>query len=97
MAYNLDTVLPLVKQRLDRLPSDTKLDQYLEARIKGADEEFSRDGIHLQADSAADALLLVDMVCWQYQNRDKPAAMPEHLRLRRKERWLHERMLSHDS
>lgn len=97
MAYDLNTVLPLVKHRLDRLPGDTKRDEYLTLRIKGADEEFTRDGINLVASSTADALLLADTVAWQYQNRDKPGNMPEHLRLRRKERWLHERMLRDDS
>lgn len=97
MAYNIATVLPIVKARLNRLSGDTQLDEYLTLRIQAADEEFGRDGISLLADSMADALLLADMVCWQYQNRDKPGNMPEHLRLRRKERWLHERMMRDDS
>lgn len=32
-----------------------------------------------------------DVTVWQHQNRDKPGAMPEWLRLRRRERWLSQR------
>lgn len=98
MAHNIDVVLPIVKARLNRLSlTIPQLDQYLTLRIQGADEEFARDGIHLLADSTADALLLADMTVWQYENRDKGDPMPANLRLRRKERWLHERRISDDS
>jgi hypothetical protein len=40
-------------------------------------------------DSQADDLMLcADYVVWQYQNRDTGGAMPDWLRLRRRERWL---------
>ena len=36
-------------------------------------------------------MLCVDYVVWQYQNRDAAGAMPDWLRLRRRERWLQQR------
>jgi len=88
MAYKDDTVLKLVKARLNRAPGDTLLDEYLTARIEAADAELTNNGITLDEDSAEDAMLLVDTVVWQYLNRDNMAGMPEWLRLRRRERFL---------
>ena len=89
MAINTSQALALVKTRLNRLQSDTTLDNYLTARIDGAAAELEAIGIHL-ADTADDLLLLVDYTVWQYQNRDTPGSMPEWLRLRRRERWIRE-------
>lgn len=86
---NTVTALGMVKARLNRVPGDTSLDDYFEARINGAVAELARIGIEL-TDSADDMMLLVDYTVWQYQNRDKPGGMPEWLRLRRRERWLAE-------
>ena len=88
MAHNADTTLGLVKARLNRLTGDTALDSYLSSRIDAADAELSRSGITLKADSVEDQIFLVDFVVWQYQNRDQSGAMPDWLRLRRRERWL---------
>lgn len=89
MAINTALALALVKTRLNRLQSDTTLDPYLTARIDGAAAELEAIGIHL-TDSADDLILLVDFTVWQYQNRDTPGAMPDWLRLRRRERWIRE-------
>lgn len=89
MAINTAQALALVKTRLNRLQSDTTLDDYLTARINGAAAELEGNGIHL-TDSADDLLLLVDYAVWSYQNRDTPGSMPEWLRLRRRERWIRE-------
>lgn len=89
MAIDTAQALTLVKTRLNRLQSDTTLDEYLTARIDGAAAELEAIGIHL-ADTADDLLLLVDYTVWQYQNRDAPGSMPEWLRLRRRERWIRE-------
>lgn len=91
MAYMEATVLEIVKARLNRLASDTSLDEYLKTRIKAADAELERIGIKLVADNVADEVLLSDYVAWRYQNRDKDTGMPEWLRLARRERWLKER------
>jgi len=88
--YNESTVLGIVKARLNRLASDTSLDEYLKKRIEAADAELIGNGINL-LDDARDSVLLADMVVWQYGNRDKPDGMPEWLRLARRERWLRER------
>lgn len=80
-------ILDLVKVRLGR--QDAALDGYLTARINAAIEELAKDGIHIQ-DNARDIMFVVDLVCWQYSNRDKPSAMPEWLRLARRERYLQE-------
>lgn len=86
MAVNQEIALSLVKARLNRL--DANLDVYLTQRVAAAVEELTRIGIQLN-DSADDLMLVVDYTVWQYQNRDTPGAMPEWLRLRRRERWIH--------
>lgn len=87
MAVNTETALTLVKTRLNRLPGDTSLDEYLTARINAAIGEIEATGIAL-TDSVADLMLVVDYTVWAYGNRDKPGGMPEWLRLRRRERWV---------
>lgn len=92
MAYTESTVLGIVKARLNRLASDTSLDDYLKQRIAAADKDLAGNGINLVADDVRDSVLLADMVVWQHNNRDKAEAMPEWLRLARRERWLRERV-----
>lgn len=84
-AVNESTALGMVKVRLNRL--DTSLDAYLAARITAAVEQLEGIGITL-TDSTDDLMLVTDLAVWQYQNRDSPGAMPDWLRLRRRERWL---------
>ena len=87
MAVNTETALALVKARLNRTAADTSLDDYFTQRIAGAAAELEGIGISL-TDDADDLMLLVDYTVWQYQNRDSAGAMPDWLRLRRRERWL---------
>ena len=89
MAVNTETALSLVKSRLNRLAADTSLDAYFTQRIAAAAAELEGTGISL-TDSADDLMLLVDYAVWQYQSRDSAGAMPDWLRLRRRERWLRE-------
>jgi len=89
--YNESTVLGIVKARLNRLASDTSLDAYLKQRIEAADESLAKKGIRLKLESISDTVFLADFVEWEYKNRDKSGAMPEWLRLARRERWLGER------
>lgn len=89
MAINAATALSLIKARLNRLESDTTLDEYLTARLSAACAELEKTGITLD-DGADDLMLAVDYTVWQYQNRDKPGNMPDWLRLRRRERWAQE-------
>ena len=77
----------LVKTRLNRLNVDARTDEYIQARVEAAVEELKGNGITL-TDSSDDMMLLVDYTVWAYQNRDKPGAMPEWLRLKRRERFL---------
>lgn len=86
-ALDTSAALSLVKTRLNRLQSDITLDDYLTTRIVAAAEELESTGITL-TNSSSDLLLVVDMTVWAYQNRDKPGAMPDWLRLRRRERWV---------
>ena len=81
----------LVKQRLNRLPEDTSLDDYLTARVAAAAGELEALGIRLVMGDLPDILLVVDTAVWQYQCRDKETGMPDWLRLRRRERYLRER------
>lgn len=89
-AFDRDSALSMVKARLNRLPGDTSLDGYLSARIDAAAAALENAGIMI-ADTPEDLMLVVDMAVWDYQNRDKPGTMPEWLRLKRRERWLHQR------
>lgn len=91
MEYGTETVLGLVKSRLNRLKSDTGLDEYLLTMIEAAKGELARTGITLRAESADDTMLLVDLAVWRYQNRDSANAMPPWLAQMRRERWLTER------
>ena len=88
--YDLSQVLALVKQRLDRLPGDTRLDGYLSSRIRGAAEELEKAGIRLDG-GLADTMLLTDYTVWQYQNRDNPNAQPLWLRDAIRKRWVQQR------
>jgi hypothetical protein len=88
MAFDATQVLPHVKARLNRLAGDTTLDNYLTSRIQAAEAELKRTGIVLDDSQADDLMLCADYVVWQYQNRDTGGAMPDWLRLRRRERWL---------
>lgn len=96
MACDATAVLGIVKARLNRLPSDASLDDYLTQRIRAADEEQARKGIRLEPDSTRDMVFLADLVVWEYQNRDKPGAMPEWLRLAIRERFLHQRQVDEE-
>ena len=91
MEYGEETVLGLIKRRLNRLQSDTSLDEYLKTLIEAAKGELTRNGITLRAESADDAMLLVNLAVWRYQNRDSANAMPPWLAQQRRERWLTER------
>ena len=88
MAYDTTTTMALVKARLNRLATDTTLDVYLTSRINAAVAEMMRIGIRLDDNQADDVMFCVDYVVWQYQNRDAGGAIPDWLRLRRRERWL---------
>ncbi len=85
----LTTALGWMKTRLNRLQGDTSLDTYFTARLQAAEQELNRIGVRL-TDTVEDTVFLADFAVWQYQNRDQPGAMPDWLRLRRRERWLNE-------
>lgn len=91
------TVLSLVKSRLNRLQSDTSMDDYLLVLIDAAEEELKRTGITIREESADDAFLLTNLTVWRYQNRDSAGAMPPWLAQYRRERWLAERAVHEDA
>lgn len=91
------TVLSLVKSRLNRLQSDTSMDDYLLVLIDAAEEELKRTGITIREGSADDASLLTNLAVWRYQNRDSAGAMPPWLAQYRRERWLAERAVHEDA
>lgn len=90
MCFDVTVALEMVKTRLNRLPEDTSLDEYLTMRLQAVLEEYKAMGVRMDPTSTYDTMLLVDETVWQYQNRDTGAGMPEWLRLRRRERWLHQ-------
>lgn len=91
------TVLSLVKSRLNRLQSDTSMDEYLLVLIDAAEEELKRTGITIREGSADDTFLLTNLAVWRYQNRDSAGAMPPWLAQYRRERWLAERAVHEDA
>lgn len=95
-AIDTNTALLMVKTRLNRMPNDTTLDEYLTARINAAVQALEATGIIL-TDSTADLLLVVDYTVWEYGNRDRERGMPDWLRLRRRERWLQQRRPDNES
>lgn len=95
MAINVETVVALVKQRKDMMPGISQRDDYITERVKAVISEMAGKGIHL-VDDPADVMLAVDMTAWQYKNRDQSGAMPEWLRLARRERWLNDRKINED-
>lgn len=95
MAINVETVVALVKQRKDMMTGISQRDDYITARVNAVISEMAGKGIHL-VDDPADVMLAVDMTVWQYNNRDQSGAMPEWLRLARRERWLNDRKINED-
>lgn len=80
-------ILEIIKARLDRL--DTLKDDFILALIQAERKKYDKTGIHLK-NTIDDIMLLVDSVVWRYGSRDKQEAMPEWLRIARRERWLSE-------
>lgn len=83
----ISKILEIVKARLNR--NDTALDAYLTERIGAVIGELADTGIYLR-NTSRDIVFAADMVCWQYSSREKREAMPDWLRLARRERWLAE-------
>lgn len=96
MALDTATALTLVKARLNRLAGDTSLDDYFTARITGAAQELAGVGVTVDTTDPAQLMFLVDYTVWQYQCRDESGAMPEWLRLRRRELWLNQNVQAGD-
>ncbi len=102
MEYSFDTILLLVKDRLDRTPRNTLRDAPLRHRIEGAIAHLERLGIRFDRDEngeiltipADDMMLVVDLTVWMWQNRDKGEDEPKWLRRRLSERWMSERRVS---
>lgn len=80
--------LPLMKARLNRLPSDSSMDALFSAVLEAAEAGLIKESGALVEDSPDDLMLLVDTAVWDYQSRDKATGMPEWLRYKRKQRFL---------
>ena len=99
MEYSFDTLLMLVKDRLDRTPGNTLRDLPLMHRIQGAIALLERKGIRFERDEsgeiarmdADDMMLIVDLTAWMVSNRDKGEDEPKWLRRQLNERWMNER------
>lgn len=89
------TALSLFKARINRIASDTTLDEYFTQRIMAAEGILNGYGIRL-TDGSDDLMLLVDLSVDQYQNRDRDGAMPKWLRLKIMERWLRQHKLDQE-
>ena len=80
--------LPHMKSRLNRLQTDVTLDEEFLKRLDAAQSELLTKGLHLIESDADDQLLVVDLACYRYLNRDQPGGVPDWLRLRIRERWF---------
>lgn len=87
-AIDTAMALSMVKTRLNRLQTDTSLDEYLRLRILAAISEAENIGIDLDTCGPDGLMYLIDYTVWSYQNRDESGGMPDWLRLRRRELWL---------
>ena len=96
MSADYGLALTMVKQRLNRAPGDTVLDEYLAHRIEAAAGNLADMGVIIRAGDTQDTMLLVDLAVWQYQNRDQAGAQPLWLRARIRDRWVHERRAADD-
>lgn len=100
MAYSKETLLALVKDRLDYMPGFTARDARLQERIDGVIRELRRKGIRVIPEGESeiaeidDVMLVVDMAVWQHNNRDKAESDPPWLRQRLRDRWFSERRVS---
>ena len=101
MQNTKETALALLKERLDRLGTDTSRDKLWNARIDDAIAYLNRIGVKIMpdkdgglTDSMDDLMLIVDLAVWRHQNRDKGEDDPNWLRRRLGERWLAERTVS---
>lgn len=80
--------LPLVKSRMNRLPSDTSLDNFLGQIIASAERDLQKQTGTLDEADADDLMLLVDYSEWRYKNRDQSGGMPDWLRYRIRCRFI---------
>ena len=85
---DMNAALLLMKSRLNRLSTDTSLEDTFVYRLQGAQEELNQMFRADLTDSTADLMLLVDYTVWSYQNRDQSGAMPVWLRVKLRERFL---------
>lgn len=87
MSINTSQALPLVKARLNRMPSDTSLDSLLSLNVEAAVQRLEAQGIRLE-DNASDLAMVCDLAVWLYQRRDKESGDPMWLRSMIRQRWL---------
>lgn len=85
------SALPLVKQRLSRLSTDTTIDVYLVPLIDSSESELENMTGVLDGAEPEDLMLLVDYSVWRYQSRDQAGREPEWLRFRIRNRFLRNR------
>jgi hypothetical protein len=88
----MDTILMLVKERLNR----RERDEYIRALIQAEIEKLREEGIRVR-DTASDNMFVADMVVWRYQNRDKAGDMPLWLQTERRERFLQDGRINRDT
>lgn len=93
MGINVDTAIAMVKQRKDWLNTANPKDLYISMRVNETIGELRDMGIHL-VDTPQDLMLVVDIVVWKYNNRDKSQAEPQWLRDAKNTRWMNDRSIN---
>lgn len=83
-----DLILQLVKANLGM---NTSLrDAYLTKLIEGIITELTEEkGIALDGSNSYHLMFIVDYAVWRFLSKDSDAGMPEHLRYRLKNLYIH--------
>ena len=84
----MDT-LELLKARLG-ISASTR-DTYLNTIIESVKKELTEEkGIELDGENMAHEMFVVDYATWRYQSRDSTEDMPQHIKWRLKNLFLHD-------
>jgi len=85
---DISTILGLVKANLNI--TQNVRDDYLTAIINGVIDELTNEqGLILNWDSPYYVQFVVDFAAWRYRSRGESGAMPQHLRFRLNNLFIH--------
>lgn len=86
--------VPLIRQlvKADIGMMSASRDEFFDKLIEGIVSELTEEkGIILDENNANHQMFIADYASWKFQNRDSNAGMPNYLRLRMRNLFLHSR------